>query len=60
MNFIATYKQCVQIGPDDFKMQSTSKKFTYDNTFSDVILWLQSIGVKKPVITMVEFSDLCD
>ena len=56
--FIATYREAVQIGPDDFKMVATSKEFIKENNFIDVFTWLESLGVKNPTITSLEFSDL--
>ena len=56
--FIATYRQCVQIGPDDYKMVATSKIFMKENNFIDVFDWLESLGVKDVGITSAEFSDL--
>lgn len=56
--FVATCREAVQIGPDDYRMESVSKVFDVGQPMSDVIEWAQAQGIKGASVNSVTFSEL--
>lgn len=56
--FVATYSQAVQIGEYEFGQVRTSKVFNYTDSLSEVMDWLEYIGVKEPTLNSVDISEL--
>lgn len=56
---IATYKDCVQVGPNDFATKSVSKVFTGESTINDILEWGRKITRYDGFqFTSLEFSEL--
>lgn len=54
--FVATFARAVQIGPDDWKMDRSSRIFSINCTMRDVLKWLKTLGVTNPNCNDVTFS----
>lgn len=56
---IATYKDCVQVGPDDFITKRVSRVFGEESTIKDMLEWGRKItGYSGFEFTSFEFSHL--
>lgn len=60
MKFVATYTTCAQVGENSWQEYKMSKVFDYVQPLSDVMMWLESLGVKEPNLSCVELSDLIE
>lgn len=58
--FVATYSQAVQVGEYEFRQVRVSKVFNYTDSISEVMDWLEFIGVKEPTLNSVDISELCE
>ena len=57
---VITYGETVQVGPEDYRFIRTSKVIAEETNVFDILTWLESLGVKNPDLTMVDFSLLSD
>lgn len=60
MKFVATYTTCAQVGENSWQEYKRSKVFDYVQPLSDVMMWLESLGVKEPNLSCITLSDLVD
>lgn len=49
MKIAATLNECVQIGPNDHRMEATTKIFDSANSFDDVFDWMAVNGLKEDI-----------
>ena len=56
--FVATIRAPVQISPDDWEVRSTSRVFHMGASMRDILLWVESLGIKQPTVSSIAFSEL--
>lgn len=52
-----TIEECVQIGPDDFRMKRYSRTFSTNRPLKDMISWAENMGIKGATINSLTFHD---
>ena len=57
MKIVATLNEAVQIGPDTFRMEATSRVFDECRTIRDIIEWAKACGLKDVRISQIQLSD---
>lgn len=50
-------EECVQIGPDDFRMKRYSRNFSVDRPLKDMIAWAENMGIKGATVNSLTFYD---
>lgn len=46
-------REPVQVGPDEWRMVSTSRNFSGSRTIDDILKWVESEGIQNPTINSV-------
>lgn len=50
-------EDCVQIGPNDFRMKRFSRNFCISCPIKDMIEWAESMGIKGATVNSLTFYD---
>lgn len=58
--FVATCREAVKIGSEDWRMESVSKVFHINQPLSDVLEWAERMGVTGASVNSIVFSELDD
>ena len=57
MKVCAIVNKCVQVGPEDWKMKPTTRIFDTSRPISDVLEWVEAMGIKNPTCNDFVLAD---
>lgn len=57
METCVVVRNCVQVGPEDWEMKTTTRIFAGGNTIDDILRWVESLGIKNPTCNDFVLTD---
>lgn len=58
MSFVATLRESVQIGQEEWRMEAVSRVFSLETPMNQVLGWAKEQGISQPTVNHITFSEL--